>query len=577
MNQLTLVPGLGDEFSSLRSRLFGNNEQGLWLRPDQFGAPLTQYQESTGQTLVTAVGQTVGLSIDWRLGRTLGAELRQTGVVGLVGTATAATYNTATGDGVIHRVDGSNQSYVEIPVTPGHQKIQITHTGGSSSIIVSDGSIAGPTLMTAIPSTSYDRIINPTATKITLQTTNGSSNISFTLTSIKLLPGNHAYQGTASKRALLACVPARGRVNELIHTERFDNASWGKAGLNATGTPQWIFPNVGPNESSAFKIILSNGISTAGATSNGLGPIGSVASGVYRYSIHLKSAEVTSARFRENISVGSFLIVNLTNGTITGGGGPGTQFVDPLVTDAGDGWWKVSFTTPTMTNLGKYVVRPNQDGDGTGGILATCAQIELGSTATNYQRVGAGIFDVTEVGQPTLYGWLSDGVDDNFETNAFDPAASLVTVCAGVRKLSDAFNGVLLEHSANADSTNGSFYLSSSSGGGANFIFFNRGTIIRSVTQSGHIAPASRVVSGIGDISGLLTRIRVNSTSSENVLSLGTGNYTIQKNYLLARGGTVFFFNGYTFALCLRFAATDSSLLSRLEDFVAQKSLGAKL
>jgi len=51
----------------------------------------------------------------------------------------------------------------------------------------------------------------------------------------------------------------------------------------------------------------------------------------------------------------------------------------------------------------------------------TLAQLELGSTVTNYQRVGTSAFDVTEAGVPSLSYLSFDGVDDFLLTSANHP------------------------------------------------------------------------------------------------------------------------------------------------------------
>ena len=59
-----------------------------------------------------------------------GAEQLSSGTIGVLGTATAATYNTGTGVGTVTRVDGSNQSYVAFSYNSVDVvKIAITNTG----------------------------------------------------------------------------------------------------------------------------------------------------------------------------------------------------------------------------------------------------------------------------------------------------------------------------------------------------------------------------------------------------------------------------------------------------------------
>lgn len=80
----------------------------------------TLFQEATGTT-PAGVDQNVGLTLyisKWG-GKTLAQvlavqpELRDGGTTGVVGSATAASYNAGSGAGTITRVDVSNQSYVD--------------------------------------------------------------------------------------------------------------------------------------------------------------------------------------------------------------------------------------------------------------------------------------------------------------------------------------------------------------------------------------------------------------------------------------------------------------------------------
>lgn len=67
--------------------------------------------------------------------QTLGPELRGNGVIGLIGTATAATYNTGTGAGTCATAaDGANQSYVQwTGLASTSYVIDIENTGGAGS------------------------------------------------------------------------------------------------------------------------------------------------------------------------------------------------------------------------------------------------------------------------------------------------------------------------------------------------------------------------------------------------------------------------------------------------------------
>lgn len=551
-----------EEFSALRSSLFGNNEQGLWPRPDQFGSPLTQYKESTGQNIVTAVGDTVGLAIDWRLGRTLGAELRANGVIGIVGTATAATYNTATGEGTVTRVDLSNQSFVEFSglVPNSHYFITIQNTGAVSITARTEGhGGAFSFTVTAGTTTTGATISGPTG-RITITTAGGTGTASFVLSSIKHLPGNHAYQATASKRPLLAGAPARGRVNRLIQTEAIDQAPWINSGstVNPITTANDAVAPDGTLTAERIDFDLAGATGSSDFCWRYQNLSGVLTGQTWTFSFWAKAA--TPADVGKQIRAGYRYLVSSTI-TLT------ADWVRYSVTETSVGDITASFG---------WRLRGTEINTAVSMHVRGC-QAVLGSSADNYQRVGAGIYDVTEVGQPTLYGWLSDGVDDNLETNAFDPGTDKATVCAGVRKLSDASRGTVVEFGSL--SLAGTLAMEAPTSAAANVYMAHRGsTTLQGTIISSLASPISMVMSMQSNLATPLLQTRVNGVAAtDQTGATGGGNFTSQKTYIGGRTGTSLFYNGYLFALCLRFAATDASLLSRLENFTAVKTLGAKL
>ena len=197
LDQILLIPGIGRRSFNPAS-LFANNEVGGWYDPSDLS---TLFQDVAGTTPVTASGQTVGLHLDKSKGGLsgLGPELRASGVVGLVGTATAATYNTSTGEGVVHRVDLPNQSFVEVPVIAGtFYRIEISQTTGSIGMQVRDGAANTTILLNITAGATVSAFVNPTSSKLVI--TGSGANAGFTLTSLKPLPGNHRYQASAGSR-----------------------------------------------------------------------------------------------------------------------------------------------------------------------------------------------------------------------------------------------------------------------------------------------------------------------------------------------------------------------------------------
>jgi hypothetical protein len=239
----------------------------------------------------------------------------------------------------------------------------------------------------------------------------------------------------------------------------------------------------------------------------------------------------------------------------------GASIAGPLVgTGAGN---RVSLTfTPTAGSLTLTVA---------GSI--TFAQLELGSTATAYQKVTTA-FDVTQAGVQSLSYLSFDGVDDGMVTNTITPAIDKVQVFAGVRKLSDAATGVLAEMSATIASNAGAFALTAPNSAAANYNFSSKGTIQTDNVVTTYTAPITSVLSGLGDIAGASNLIRVNGTQVGSTLTTqGTGNYLAYPLYIGLRGGTTLPFNGQIYSLIVRFGANlTTNTITSTETYVSGKT-----
>jgi len=211
----------------------------------------------------------------------------------------------------------------------------------------------------------------------------------------------------------------------------------------------------------------------------------------------------------------------------------GTSTAGPLVgTGASD---RVSLVfTPTAGSLTLTV---------SGSV--TLAQLEIGAL-TGYQRVGTTVYDCTEEGQATVH-YL------RFQTNDFMQTASLdltdrdcVCVVAGLRKMSDAASGIIVEIGTDSAVQNGTFGLFGPSVSGANsYRFLSRGTVTKDAgTGVFAAAPDTAVVTGLGDISSPLVSLRRNgSVVTSTATDQGTGNYANAVVYIGARAGTSLFAN----------------------------------
>lgn len=217
----------------------------------------------------------------------------------------------------------------------------------------------------------------------------------------------------------------------------------------------------------------------------------------------------------------------------------------------------------------------------------TLAQLELGSTATAYQRVGTA-FDVTEAGVPTVHYVQYDGTDDSFSTSSIDfSATDKMSVFAGVRKLSDAVNqAIICESGPDSGSTAGTFAVQCSPSTGPTYRFELYGSSrgVRDTTGSTYAAPNTSVITSIMDISGtsiateLMPRINGVVPSLSNVLSpSGTGNFGNYSMFFGRRNNALAAFNGRDYGIIIVGKTASATEIAATEAWLAARTSGVTL
>jgi hypothetical protein len=190
-----------------------------------------------------------------------------------------------------------------------------------------------------------------------------------------------------------------------------------------------------------------------------------------------------------------------------------------------------------------------------------------------YQRVTTST-DYDTAGFPLYLAF--DGTDDCLFTGNVDfSATDKVTVCAGVRKLSDSGSGVAVEFSANIASNAGSFAYFIPTGVFTNSYNWQvRGTATGNTGASNAFpAPRTGVISGTADIGAPTRATRLNNALvSSGTSSLGTGNFGTYPLFIGARNNASNRFNGRIYQLVVRGALTDTPVLEQLEGFVNAKT-----
>ena len=190
--------------------------------------------------------------------------------------------------------------------------------------------------------------------------------------------------------------------------------------------------------------------------------------------------------------------------------------------------------------------------------------------------------DVNDDYRPTLEqdgsgNWYLDfdGVDDYLYIPNLDMTASdKVTVWAAVRKNSDAAIGMAVELSGNSNSNDGSFRIAAPvSAGVDDYQFLSRGTISAAVTPTGFPAPTTNVLTGIGDISGDSTILRVDGVQAgSSAANQGTGNYGSYPLYFGARAGSSLFSDVRAYGLIIRGGASTDAEITKTERYMARLS-----
>jgi hypothetical protein len=191
-----------------------------------------------------------------------------------------------------------------------------------------------------------------------------------------------------------------------------------------------------------------------------------------------------------------------------------------------------------------------------------------GNHATQATSAQRPTYQIDANGRPYL---SFDGVDDGMATSAINfSATDAMTVFAGLRKLSDAAIGTVVELTVGADSNNGGFFLRGpASGGGANYQIVSRGTANSQPVASPFAAPDTAVITLQGKISTDTAIIRRNGTQvAFSTSDQGTGNFANDILYIGRRGGATLPYNGNIYSLIVRGAESTASQISSTETFI---------
>jgi hypothetical protein len=556
--------------------LFAAGEPGVWYDPSDFS---TMFQDSAGITPETAVEQPVGLLLDKSQGLIPGNNVAPAFVS--AGTGWTVTNTDATHYATFS--DGSARFYVSSSTPITALSTSLTANKYYLLTFTTTQWVSGQ-LKFDVPGTSITIPAGVGTYQVKFYSASGSfglyrsgagvTDITFSSILLQEVPGNHATQATSASRPVLSA-----RVNLLTKTEQFDDAAWSKSSvsLSAGFVPS---PDGGTNG----KLVIPTATSAQHLLNS---PSVAVLSG--QTLTHSFYAKAENYRYLQLAWPGSsvsgnpranFDVLDGVLGSVDAG-------VTASITAVGDDWFRcvatVTFATNTNTSVGINFISSATAGrsqvwtaDGTSGIYIWGADLRVANDGVNlpvYQRVNTST-DYDTTGFP--YYLRFDGSDDSMVTNTITPGIDKAQVFAGVRKLSDAAQGVVAEMSATIASNNGTFLLAAPDAASATFAFDSKGTTQVDAIASSLTAPLTRVVTGIGDISGDTAIIRINGVQADQETSdQGTGNYLAYPLYIGRRAGTSLPFNGRIYSLITRFGANlDVVTINNTEVYVSGKMGG---
>lgn len=374
--------------------------------------------------------------------------------------------------------------------------------------------------------------------------------------------GNHASQSTSGSQPVLSA-----RVNLLRETESFGEAVWEKSGATASGKRITAL-------SGTAAAYVAEGVFNMPAASVTLSCIFPAASGRHRY-VWLGdrgAIPLASATFDLNAVSVVGKDTSVTANAVTLADGSVQCTMTYTLASAGTSGINIALAGSTYTSD-----RPVITWSG-GEFLDAKADFRvtnIGVGLPTYQRVGVAT-DYDTAGFPLYLKF--DGTDDSLATGSIDPGTvNKSQVFAGVRKLSNAALGMLVEFSASVGANNGTFRLSAPHNtASATYQFSSKGTVEKApISPTSYTAPITNIVTGIGDIAGDVARLRVNAAQVAEVMTdQGTGNYLAYPLYIGRRGGSTFPFNGHLYGLIVRFSADNLSAaqIASTETWVSGKT-----
>ena len=392
--------------------LFASGEAGVWYDPSDL---TTMFQDYTSAT-PAVIGQPVGTILDKSKDLAQGAEEITNGDFsnGLTGWVTSDDVSIVSGS--VHLANtwlfgaAAFQDVSGLTVGKFYKLTLDTEAISGNSSWYIDNFLGVYVQRITSDQGRHSYILQATATSFNLAFKKfGAGVVSLDNVSVTEIQGSHATQTTSVNRPILARHPEGGIRNLLSYTQEFDDAYWSKVATtvtaNATTAPDGTATADKVIADTVFKQHRVDQSTTSTA-------------GVQTLSAYVKNAGYGYVWMRIG---GLGAAVSIADGSLHG--------VQTGVTaqsqDVGNGWRRVSISRTAVANeIARINVIPTSSqadfsGDGTSGIYIWGAQLEEGSTATQYQHVTDDLrYDITEpFGANSLNYLKFDGVSDGMKIN----------------------------------------------------------------------------------------------------------------------------------------------------------------
>jgi hypothetical protein len=195
-------------------------------------------------------------------------------------------------------------------------------------------------------------------------------------------------------------------------------------------------------------------------------------------------------------------------------------------------------------------------------------------TLPAYQSVTSStVYDTVGFPQYLKY----NGSNSSLSTASINfTATAQMSAFSGVRKLNDAPSySAIAELSIDPFNSNGSIQLNARSTFTpvCDYGFASKGTVFSVVGALGYTAPITNILTGLSDIPGDRTTLRVNGTQvAQNTSDQGTGNYGTYPLYFGARAGTSYFFTGQEYQTIIVGKTLTATEISNTETYVNSKT-----